>query len=284
MPNTKLTMQSSWCCSDLQDWRPFSKWQAEDSEIVKQNSRILYPLPLTMTTITLSSLILRVRSFKLGHSAMLPSSHQARKAGQRIPLLLNAFPLKAFPESIIFKPRPTELLMLCLVTDLPVARTRQMQLQMPCLVGLQERPLGPPVSKLCPHGFEPRFHVSEPCSHVFELCALEPHISEPRPHVFKPYVYERHSSGSTLSEPLSLSLTPLNLALSSRSSDLTLSGLILSALYTFSTPPDPRLRNIHPVLATSVVRRVSKRASRRTYKDNVSGMKLGCRAIEIGAR
>ena len=61
---------------------------------------------------------------------------------------------------------------------------------------------------------------------------------------------------------------------------LTFTGLTLSALYTSSTPPDPRLRNICPVLATSVVRRVSKRASWRTYKDNVSGIKLGCRAIE----
>ena len=45
-------------------------------------------------------------------------------------------------------------------------------------------------------------------------------------------------------------------------------------------PPDPRLRNICPVLTTLVVRRVLKRASWRTYKDNSSGMKLSCRAIE----
>ena len=53
------------------------------------------------------------------------------------------------------------------------------------------------------YGSEPCPHVSEPCSHVFE--------------------------------PLSLSLTPSNIVLSSCSSDLTLSGLILSALYTSST-------------------------------------------------
>ena len=77
----------------------------------------------------------------------------------------------------------------------------------------------------------------------------------------------------------SSSLTLLNLAPSSHSSDFTLSGLILSTLYTSSTPPDPRLRNICPVLATLVVRHVLKRASPRTRKDNVSGMKLGCKAI-----
>ena len=40
------------------------------------------------------------------------------------------------------------------------------------------------------------------------------------------------------------------------------------------TAPDPCLRNTHPVLATSVVRRVSKRASRRPHKTSVGGVWL----------
>ena len=58
---------------------------------------------------------------------------------------------------------------------------------------------------------------------------------------------------------------------------LTLLGLILSTLYT--SAPGLRFRNTCPISVMSM-RRVSKRTSRRTYKDNVSGMKLGCRAIE----
>ena len=38
--------------------------------------------------------------------------------------------------------------------------------------------------------------------------------------------------------------------------------------------PDPCLRNIRPVLATSVVRRVLKQASWRTYKANIGGIRL----------
>ena len=189
----------------------------KQSGIVKRNYRIFYPLPLTMATVTLSSLIVRVRSSKLS----IPLCSQAPPRLARCPFLLNAF-----PESIIFRPRLTELLMLCCVT----IRSRQIQQQMPCLVGLRER--------------------------LFEL-----HVSEPRSHVSEPHshVPEPHPPGSTLLGP------------------------ILSALYTFSARPDPRLRNIRLVLATSVVRRVSKQASWRTYKNNVSSMKLGCRAIEIGA-
>ena len=145
---------------------------------------------------------------------------------------------------------------------------------MPCLVSRRERPLGP--------------HVSEPRSHVF------------KPHPPSLTLTLSSLALSSLTIPslaltlLSLtfsrlaltssSITLSNLAPLSHSSDLTLLGLILLSLYTSSTPPDPHLRNICPVLATLVVRRVSKRASRRTYKNNVSGMKLGCRAIKIGAR
>ena len=154
------------------------------------------------------------------------------------PAYQEPFLLDAFPESIIFIPRVTELLLLCLVTtsNWIVARARQMQLQMPCLVIIWERPLRP--------------HVSEPRPHVFE-----PHVSEPRSHVYEPYSFELHSFGPHL----------------------------VGSLHFFDpdpTAPDSCLRNIRPVLATSVVRRISKRASRRTYKDNVNGMKLGCRAIE----
>lgn len=124
-------------------------------------------------------------------------------------------------------------------------------MQMPCLVGLQERPLELHVSKPCSHVSESRSHVSKPRSHVSEPRF---HVSKPRSHVSEPcsHVYEPHPVGS---------------------------------LHFFDpdlTAPDPRLRNIR--LVTLVVRRVLKRASWRTYKDNVSGMKLGCRAIEIRAR
>ena len=99
------------------------------------------------------------------------------------PGLPRAFSAQGISKSIIFKPWVTELLMLCLliISDLTITRSRQMQLQMLCFVGLWKRPLD--------------FHVSKPCSHVFELCAFEPHVSEP---CF--YVYKRFSLGSTLSE------------------------------------------------------------------------------------
>ena len=131
--------------------------------------------------------------------------------------------------------------MLCRVT----VRSKQMQLQMPCLVGLRERPLGLHVSEPRSHVFEP--HVSAPCFHVFEPHAFEPRVFESffGPHSFGPH--------------------------------------LVDSLYFFDpdpAPPDSRLRNICPVLATSVVRRVLKQASWRTYKDNGSGMKLSCRAIE----
>ena len=104
-------------------------------------------------------------------------------------------------------------------------------------------------------------------SHSSEPSALEPHISGSRSHPF-----ESHS----------LSLTLTNLALSSRSLGLhPFEPYPVGSLHFFDpdpNAPDPRLRNIRPV--TSVLGRVSKRVSRRTYKDNVSGMKLGCRAIE----
>lgn len=79
--------------------------------------------------------------------------------------------------------------MLCYfnISDLIIAKTRQIQLQMPCFIGLQKRPLG-----LCafkPHGFKPYSHVSEPCFHVFK-----PHAFKFRafklffgPHSFGPY-------------------------------------------------------------------------------------------------
>ena len=97
---------------------------------------------------------------------------------------LDAFLLNIFPKLFIFKPRPTELLILCLVTDLPVAKTRHMQLQMPCLVVLRERPL--------------KLHVSEP------------HVSEPRSHVSKPHLL---SLTLTLSSLALLSLTFISLTL-----------------------------------------------------------------------
>ena len=174
-----------------------------------------------MTIVTFLNLILifRVRSSKPDHSAMLLSTARPSKS-----------PLSAWciSESIIFKPRVTELLIFYLLTisDPIFVRSRQIQLQMSCLVVLRERPLGS-------HSSELRSHVSKPCSHIFE------------PRCFK--------------------LHPI------------------SFLHFFNpdpAPPDPRLRNICPVLATSIMRRISKRASRRIYKNNVSGMELGCRSIE----
>ena len=91
-------------------------------------------------------------------------------------------------ESIIFKPRLTELLILCCVT----VRSRQMQLQMPCLVVLWERPLHPHVSEPRSHVYEP--HIFELASHSFEPCAFEPHV------------YEPHSPGFTI---MSLALSAL---------------------------------------------------------------------------
>lgn len=77
-----------------------------------------------------------------------------------------------------------------------------------------------------------------------------------------------------------LSITLLNLAPLSHFSDLAFSDLILSALYIFSIPSDPYLQNTCLVLATLVVRRVTKQASQQTYKDNVCRMKLSCKSIE----
>ena len=46
------------------------------------------------------------------------------------------------------------------------------------------------------------------------------------------------------------------------------------------TAPDPCLRNTRFIIVVSALGHVSKQTSRRTYKDNVSSMKLGFRAIE----
>ena len=101
----------------------------------------------------------------------------------------------------------------------------------------------------------------------FRVSLFEPHISEPRSHYFESHF---------------LSFTLLNFALSSRSLGLhSLSPHSIGSLHFFDpnpTPPDPRLRNIHSV--TSVVRCVLKQSSRRTYKDNINDIKLGCKAIE----
>ena len=157
-----------------------------------------------------------VISFKPDLSAILQSSTRPSKR----PFFL----LDAFSKSIIFKPQPAELLMLCCVT----VQSKQMQLQMSCFVSLQERPLKSHVFE--PHIFEPRIfdpysskpHISEPCTlepHVSKPCSdiskpcfhiselrshvFKPHIFEPRfyvfePHAFGPHVYKLHSPGSTL--------------------------------------------------------------------------------------
>ena len=154
--------------------------------------------------------------------------------------------------------------MLCHVT----VQSRQMQLQMPCFVSLREKPLGPHVFEPCSDVSEPRSHVSKPRSHV----------SEPHSHVFRALRlqashFRLHTFWSSLSGFYSFKPHPLSLT-------LTLSGLILSALYTSST-----LILLHqilvcgtfvlcPVLATSVVRRISKRAKRRAYKEKAGGIRL----------
>ena len=101
----------------------------------------------------------------------------------------------------------TERLMLCLVTtsDWIVARTSQMQLQMPCLVILRENPTkdlwGLTLSSLALlYSTLSSFALLRlsPSSRtlrlsLFEFHSFEPHVSEPRPHVSEP-----HLPGSTL--------------------------------------------------------------------------------------
>lgn len=60
----------------------------------------------------------------------------------------------------------------------------------------------------------------------------------------------------------------------------TFLNLILLVLYTSLTLPNLSLQNICPVIL--VVRRVLKQTSWQTYKNNVSGIKLSCRAIKEG--
>ena len=104
---------------------------------------------------------------------------------------------------------------------------------MPCLVNLRERLLGPQVSALRSYVFELyafESHISEPRSHILEL-----HVSKPCTHAFEPRSFKPHPVGS---------------------------------LHFFNpdpASPDPCWRNICSVLATLVMRRVLKRASRRTY-------------------
>ena len=155
-----------------------------------------------------------------------------------------------------------------------------MELQMLFLVGLWETPLDFHVFELCAFKFSHfgallsyiRASSSELGSHSFEPHVFEPrsHVPESCSHVFEPHVYERHSSGSTLSEPRPHVFGPHP----------------VGSLHFFDpdpTPPDRRSRNTRPVPVMSM-RRISKWASRRTYKDNVSGMKLHCRATEIRAK
>lgn len=131
--------------------------------------------------------------------------------------------------------------MLCSI----ITRSKQLQLQMFCLVGLQKKLLD---------------------LHVFEFCAFEPHISKSCLYICKPrFTF--------------LSLTFSKLALSSLSLSFNLLSLILLTLYTFLTPPNLCLRNICFVLATLVVKCILKQSSQRIYKGNISDMKLGCRAI-----
>ena len=97
----------------------------------------------------------------------------------------------------------------------------------------------------------------------FKSC---PHVFKPYSDVFEPYVYERHSTSSTLSEPR----------------PHVFGTHLVGSLHFFNpdpAPPDCCLRNTHLVRVMSM-RRVLKQASQRTYKNNVSGMKLGCKAIE----
>ena len=107
-----------------------------------------------------------------------------------------------------------------------------------------------------------RASLSKLDSHSFEPCTLEPHV-------FEPHVYERHSSGSTLSELCSHVFKPYFFE------PHFFKPHPVGSLHFFDPnpiAPDPRMRNIFLVI--SVVRRVSKRASRQTYKANVGGIRL----------
>ena len=153
------------------------------------------------------------------------------------------------------------MLYLFTISNLTVAKTKQMQLQMLWLVSLWEKSLGPYVSKPCSHVFEPRPHVSKPRSHVFELCF---HVFELYSNVFEPYVYERHFLDSTFFEPRLHIFEPHS----------------VGSLHFFdpdSNTSNPCLWNIS--LVTLVLERFLKKSSWQIYKDNASGMKLGCRTI-----
>lgn len=135
--------------------------------------------------------------------------------------------------------------MLCLVTDMTLVRSRQMQLQMLWLVGLRERPLG---------------------------ALTFPSLALTFPRLALTFLSLMFLS-FTLTFRASLSRFRASL-FKSRSHPV-------GSLHFFDldpTAPDPRLRNTRPVPGMSM-RRVLKRASRRIYKDNISGMKLGCRAM-----
>ena len=208
--------------------------------MVKRNSRILYRLPLAMIIIALSSpsseldlstliLFFGARSFKLDHSAMLPSPARPSK---------RSLSAQCFSESIIFQLR-----------------------------NYLQAPTNGAVVALSPYHFRPDY-----CKVQANAAADALPCRPPR----KTFALSRSQASLLRSRTL---LSRLQAS--------------LSGFYSFGPHPvgspyfdpvlttlDPRLRNTRPVLATSVVRRVLKRASRRTYKDNVSGMKLGCRAIE----
>ena len=111
-----------------------------------------------------------------------------------------------------------KLLMLCHITVL----SKQMQLQMPCFIGLRKRFLGLCISKPCFQFSKPYFYISKPCFHVFEPYF---HGSE-----LCYYVFELYLSSLIL---ILLSFMLLKLHFSEpHSPGSTILSLILSAPYT----------------------------------------------------
>ena len=149
------------------------------------------------------------------------------------PLLPNAFPLDTFQIDYLqaMINRAADALLCYRLVQANVATDA-----LPCR---------PPRKPLRSHVFEPHSRAFEPHGSESHGCEPRSHVSKSRPHVFKPHVYERHSLGSTSSEPC-LHVFKLH----------SFKPHPVGSLHFFDpdpAPPDPRLRIICLVLATLVV-------------------------------
>ena len=175
------------------------------------------------------------------------------------------FSAQYIPNQLFLKQQPTELLILYFVTNLSISKTKYMQLQMLCFIGLQKRP-----SRFsCFWALLSRFQVSLSCFQAPFSCfqasrfqALLSRIWAPLSELdfcsFELCTFKASRFWASLSRFLHFEL---HLIGSLHSFDLVL------------ITPGPCFRNTCSISVISI-QRVLKQINWQTYKDNGSGIKL----------